>query len=127
MRLFACALVLFIPLFAQEPSGISAAKGLLAAPGGPAHAEAFLDELIIKNADDAAALTMLALLKFSHLKNSPDALISEAQPLIERALGIRQRDPATTPSDLALALELEAEALRRTDAGLRHLRLLHRR
>jgi TonB family protein len=97
MRLFIAFFALLIPLTAQD----DLAKN-----------EALLNEALAQNPNDANALTKLGLLKAMTLRDQPDELRAEAEPLIERALAIREQDPSTSQADLALALEAEAHVLK---------------
>jgi TonB family protein len=66
---------------------------------------------------DPVALTNRALEKLVAAKDNAETLRADVEPLAEKALALRERDPDTPKADLAFALELEAHVLNREGRG----------
>ncbi len=135
MKLFAGIILFSLAICfgdSPDPEGLlEKARLVLAKPGGNQEAISLLrkaNAIWAKSASDdpayAESLDFLALLiRFSSTRTSessslpPDTWRTNAAPLVQRALQIREAHADTKLSDLALALELQADVLGRADAG----------
>jgi TonB family protein len=108
--------ILFTPvLWAGSSLLTQTARDVLLQPDGRARAEIFLQQAIVESPDDVEPLTLLAVLKSADLKNNPDELLTQVEPMLGRLLMLREQNPATKPAELALALELNMLILDQVD------------
>jgi tetratricopeptide (TPR) repeat protein len=101
MRIVLCTLLLSSILPAEDARPlIDTAKALLAEQGQRAVAEDLLRQAIAREPANSEALLWLGILL-------------DSQPMLARALEIREQDRGTAPAGLALALEANARVLNR--------------
>jgi TonB family protein len=113
MRLAASLLALVcISAFAQRDIA-EQAELLAGQPGGYASALALLEDEVVSNPNDLAALAELCIFRIGADRGSQQPLGGDLEMLGMRLLNGRRADPTATPADMALALEIEAYIMNR--------------